>query len=224
MIQDIPLHIHLLFYFSLILSIILFVLASQKKRDVFIILLAWVIIQSVISITGFYTNSNVLPPRFIFLVLPPLLVILLLFFTQKGRKFLDGFNPKLLTWVHIVRIPVEVVLFWLFLEKLIPELMTFEGRNFDIIAGITAPVIAYLGYHTRNFGKPVLLVWNFICLGLLLNIVVNGALSVPFPFQQFGFDQPNKAMLYFPFTLLPGCIVPIVLLSHLTTIRHLLKR
>jgi glycerol-3-phosphate acyltransferase PlsY len=58
---------------------------------------------------------------------------------------------------------------------------------------------------------------------LLLNIVVNAVLSLPYPFQQFAFDQPNVAVLYFPFTWLPCFIVVIVLYSHLAAIRKLLK-
>jgi hypothetical protein len=38
----------------------------------------------------------------------------------------------------------------------------------------------------------------------------------------FAFDQPNIAVLYFPFNWLPSCIVPLVLLSHLAAIRQLL--
>jgi hypothetical protein len=68
-----------------------------------------------------------------------------------------------------------------------------------------------------------MLAWNFICLGLLFNIVINAILSVPTPFQKFGFDQPNVAVLYFPFTWLPACVVPLVLLSHLASIRILLQ-
>ncbi|HVF96549.1 MAG TPA: hypothetical protein VM871_04480, partial [Flavisolibacter sp.] len=39
----------------------------------------------------------------------------------------------------------------------------------------------------------------------------------------FAFDQPNIAVLYFPFIWLPSFIVPVVLLSHLVCIRQLLK-
>jgi hypothetical protein len=68
------------------------------------------------------------------------------------------------------------------------------------------------------------LLWNFICLGLLVNIIVNAVLSAPFPFQQFGFSQPNIAVLYFPYVWLPCGIVPLVLLSHLAVIRQLSKK
>jgi hypothetical protein len=60
-------------------------------------------------------------------------------------------------------------------------------------------------------------------LGLLINIVVNAALSAPSVVQQFAFEQPNIAILYFPFNLLPAVIVPLVLFSHLAAIRQLLR-
>ena len=102
--------------------------------------------------------------------------------------------------------------------------MTFEGRNFDILAGITAPLVLYYGFVKRKLGNTFMLLWNVICLLLLLNIVVNAILSAPFPFQQFAFDQPNVAVMYYPFVWLPCFIVPVVLFSHLVLIRRLLKK
>jgi hypothetical protein len=68
------------------------------------------------------------------------------------------------------------------------------------------------------------LAWNIICLGLLTNIGVNGFLSAPSPLQKLAFDQPNIALLFFPFSWLVSFIVPIVLLGHLISIRQLLKQ
>ena len=123
----------------------------------------------------------------------------------------------------MVRIPVEIVLFLLYVNKAIPKLMSFEGRNFDILAGLTAPLVFYFVFISKQFSRKLFLAWNIICLGLLVNIVINAVLSAPFPFQQFGFEQPNIAILYFPFVWLPCCVVPLVLLSHLSVIRQLLK-
>jgi hypothetical protein len=93
--------------------------------------------------------------------------------------------------------------------------MTFEGRNFDIISGITAPLIYYFGYHQKVLSNKLMLTWNILCIGLLLNIVINAVLSAPFAFQQFAFEQPNIAVLYFPFNWLPSLVVPLVLFAHL---------
>ena len=112
----------------------------------------------------------------------------------------------------------------LFLQKTIPVNMTFEGRNFDILSGITSIIIYYLGFPKNKVNKKLLLIWNCICLYLLLNIIFNAVFSLNTPFQKFGFEQPNIALLYFPFVLLPTCIVPIVLFSHLASIRILIKK
>jgi len=117
-----------------------------------------------------------------------------------------------------------VILLNLSMQKLVPQLMTFEGRNFDIISGITAPLVYYFGFVKPKLGRKTLLVWNFICLALLLNIVINAVLSIPSPFQKFAFEQPNIAVLYFPFVWLPCCVVPIVLFAHLTAIKQLLNK
>jgi hypothetical protein len=222
--EQLPVYVSVIFALTALVSVFIFYKAANNSTAALIILLSWLILQSVVSRTGFYTITDTLPPRFIFLVFPPLLFIIVLFATKKGRAFLDGLNIKTLTLLHIVRIPVELVLFWLFLAKTVPELMTFEGRNFDILSGLTAPIIYYFGFVKLKMNRKIILLWNFICLGLLLNIVVNAALSAPSPIQKFAFDQPNIAVLYFPFIWLPCCVVPLVLLSHLASIRQLLKQ
>lgn len=187
--------------------------------------LGWMLLQSGIALTGFYTVTQALPPRlFLFLLWPALLAIIIVFNTHKGQQWIDSLNLRWLTYLHVVRIPVELTLYVLFTYKMVPELMTFEGRNFDILSGITAPVIGYLGYTKRLLSPKTLLAWNLICLALLINIVGNAILASPFPFQQFAFNQPNIAIFYFPYVLLPGFVVPVVLFSHLVSIRRLLKQ
>ena len=165
-----------------------------------------------------------MPPRLMLAIMPPMLGILLLFLTKKGGNYIDGMDIKLLTALHIVRIPVELVLFWLFIYKAVPQLMTFEGRNFDILSGITAPFIYYFGFIKKMLSTQILVIWNFACLILLFNIVIHAIFSAPFPFQALAFDQPNVGVLYFPFVWLPCCAVPLVLLSHLATLRQLIKK
>jgi len=221
--ENLPIYISLVFGLTTLITLALFYIASRNSRNSLIILTVWLILQSIIGLTGYYTETDTFPPRLFAIVLPPMLAILVLFNNSKGKQFLDKFDVKILTILHIVRIPVEIVLYWLFVHQTVPELMTFEGRNLDIISGLTAPIIYYFGYIKKQISNKVILMWNFICLILLFNIVINAALSAPFQFQQFALDQPNIAVLHFPFNLLPGFVVPIVLFSHLVCIRQLLK-
>ncbi len=222
--ENLPFYLPMAFLLTTGLAIWFLYRASRQSKAVALVISVWLTIQSLLALTLFYTNTHAMPPRFIFLILPPALLLLGLLLTQKGQQFLNKFDPAVLTLLHVVRLPVELVLLGLAVHEAVPFLMTFEGRNFDILSGLTAPFIYYFGFVKNQFPKTVLLLWNFICLGLLGNIVVHGVLSVPSPFQQFAFDQPNVALLYFPFNLLPAVVVPLVLFAHVVTIRQLVMR
>lgn len=222
--HDLRLYIPIVFGLTTLLTVFIFFKASNNSFATLFILLGWLLLQAFVTLSGFYTSTKGIPPRFILLGLPALITIILLFILPKGRQYIDSLDPATLTLLHTIRVAVELVLFWLFINKTIPQLMTFEGRNFDIISGLTAPLIYYFGFVKKRLSKTVILIWNVICVGLLANIVINAILSAPFSFQQFGFGQPNIAVLYFPFTWLPCCVVPLVLLAHLATIRQLLKK
>jgi hypothetical protein len=221
--NNLPSYISLVFIGTTLLTIWLFFRAATYSKTTLIVLLSWTVLQSVVTLSGFYLDTQSVPPRFIFLIAPALLLFVALFNSAKGKTFFDNLSLEKLTLLHTVRVPVEIVLFWLFLQKTIPQLMTFEGRNFDILAGITAPIVYYFVFVKQTVSKKMLLVWNFACLALLFNIVINAILSAPVPFQQFAFDQPNIAITYFPFSLLASVVVPLVLLAHLVAIRQLLN-
>ena len=221
--ENIPIYISIVFVGTTFLSVWLLYRASGRSRAVIALVALLLLGQGSLALTQFFTITQAVPPRIVFLLLPPTVLIIALFSTRWGRAWLDRFDTRWLTILHVVRIPVELVLFWLALNRVVPTLMTFEGRNFDILTGLTAPLIYYFGFVKARLPKKVLLAWNLLCLGLLINIVVNGILSVPTTFQKFAFDQPNIALMYFPYVFLPGFIVPTVLLSHLTAIRQLLS-
>jgi len=221
--ETLPTYISIVFVLTASLTLLLLYKAGGNSKPLIVITLLWLALQAVAGLMGFYTVTKGTPPRFALLLVPPVVFIGMLFLTKKGRAFVDGFDVKTLTLLHIVRIPVELTLYWLFLHKAVPQIMTFEGRNFDILCGLTAPIIYYFGYVKNVFGRKILLGWNIICLLLLANIVVTAVLSAPFPSQKFGFEQPNIAMLYFPFVWLPCFVVPAVLFAHLVTIRRLVK-
>ena len=45
-----------------------------------------------------------------------------------------------------------------------------------------------------------------------------GLLSAELPIQQLAFDQPIKAIAFFPYILLPAVVVPLVIYIHLSDI------
>lgn len=223
MLADLPTYLYLIFGFSVIYVWYWLYKASNKNKTYVLITAGWILLQSILGSIGFYQNPIENPVAFALLIPPTLILIVTLFLTQKGKNFIQNLDLESLTLLHTVRIPVEIGFLWLFTAGLIPELMTFEGKNFDIIAGLTAQIVYFLYFKKALISKKVLLLWNIVMLGFLLNIVVNALLSAPLPFQQFAFDQPNIGILYFPFNLLPSFIVPAVLFSHLVAIKKLLQ-
>ena len=194
-----------------------------KKRTSYLLLgcLLWLSFLFVLAQNSFFLELQTVPPRFLVAVLPPFIFIAVVFLSRQGRQFMDGLSLRHLTWVHTVRIGVELLLFQLFVVGQIPKIMTFEGRNWDILAGLTAPMMVFMVFQQKKWSFKVLLVWNIISLGLLINIVTTAVLSAPFPFQQLSFEQPNVGVLKPAFIWLPGFVVPVVLFSHLAAIRRL---
>jgi hypothetical protein len=222
--ENVPVYISVVFGLSTAGAVGAWYRASNRSGRTLGLLLLWLLVQAAIASTGFYTVTDGVPPRFLLLVAPPMLTIIALFATTRGQAYLAGLRMETLLLLHVVRIPVELVLYWLFLHRAVPQLMTFEGRNWDIISGVSALVIYCLLKMRRSVSTNLLLLWNVGGLALLLNIVVNAVLSAPSPFQQFAFTQPNVAILHFPFVWLPSCVVPLVLLAHMAAIRQLLAK
>ena len=222
MIPHLPAYITVIFLLTVALALFFLWKASLSVPAVLVPLL-WMVVTGIAAYRGFFLHLSGMPPRIAFAIVPMLVLIVLQLTTKKGQRFTGSLDMRTLTLLSIVRVPVELCLYWLSQHKAVPELMTFAGRNFDIISGLTAPLIffaCFKGGELRN--KKLLLAWNIMALILLLNIVINAILSLPLPFQQFAFDQPNIAVLYFPFSWLPSFIVMLVLFSHLVMIKRLL--
>lgn len=223
MIENLPNWLNILFIVATVFTLVMFYIANGKPKRLILILIGWTILHSVLSYRGFFLDILAIPPRFTFVLFPTTLLIIY-GLNKKSRVWLyENKNLEVSTLLHTVRIIVEIILYYLFLHNMVPELMTFEGINFDILAGISALFIGIL-FILGKINDRILLYWNFIGLGLILFIMFNGILSSELPFQLFAFDQPNRAMTYFPFVLLPAVIVPIVIYSHISDILVLLHR
>ena len=221
--ENLPLYVSVIFVITTLITVFLFWRLTGKSRLVVFVSAVWLALQGIIASTGFYTVTDSLPPRLLLALAPGIVFIIIIFSNKKGREWLDRMELNNLTLIHLVRIPVELILLWLSIYHFIPEIMTFEGRNFDILSGISALLIWYFGFYKNRLNKTVLHFWNLICLGLLINIVAIAILSAPYPFQKFGIDQPNIAVFYFPFIWLPAYVVPVVMFSHLAAILKLIN-
>lgn len=229
MIENVSIYVSVVFVLTTFLTVGIFLYAvkrgasdSTAAKILFFLLPFWLFLQAVLSVGGFYLKTDSLPPRLPFFGILPALLLIIAFLIFARKNFTASLPIKILTILHVIRIPVELVLLRLFQAGQIPQLMTFEGRNFDILSGLTVPLIYWLAFRGGGINRPLLIVWNLFALGLLINIVGSAVLTFPYFFQQFAFDQPNRAVFYFPFVWLPTVIVPIVLFCHLASLGQLL--
>src|ERR1043165_9408620 len=226
----IPIHISALFIllvFTIAFLIIITVYVSSGRANLqfeerrynmvssIIVILAWLMFTLIIAISGFLYDYKAMPPKLLLVVLPPLIFFLLLFRAKQFTDLTEQFNVFWIIYAQSFRILMEFILWLLYRYNIIPEQMTFEGRNFDILVGITAPFIAYYCFVKKTWPLKVALYWNFAGILLLLNIVIVAILSTPYPFRQFMNEPANTIVFGFPFVWLPAFVVPFALLLHL---------
>ncbi|GAB3836256.1 hypothetical protein [Hymenobacter jeollabukensis] len=164
------------------------------------------------------------PPRLLLLLPLPLLATVLLARSAAVGRLLDALPRAGLLYLQSMRVAVELVLWLLFLAGAVPRQMTFEGLNWDVLTGLTAPVVAYFCFTRRSWPWQVAVGWNVLGLALLLNIVTIALLSAPTPFRQFWNEPANVVISQFPFVWLPLFIVPVAYTSHVLSLRQLWRR
>lgn len=197
---------------------ILLLIKASKNKQVVLVYSSFAACIGIAASLHFFQNTEVTPPRFLFVLAPGVLITA--YFSWKLEV---PERVELLLLIHALRLPIELVLHSLFCQGLVPELMTYQGWNFDILSGISALILWFLHCFGVPLGRRLLLVWNVLALLLVVVIVVLAILSAPLPLQQLAFEQPNIAVLQFPYTLLPGLLVPLVFLAHFLMIKGLLK-
>jgi len=182
------------------------------------LLAVWIVVPGLLAKAGALDRYAPLPA-------PGLVVIALVTACTVGLA-LSPIGGRLAVAVPLVglvgfqsfRVPVELLLHRLFTEGLVPIQMTYLGRNFDVVSGISAAVLAaWLAGGRRSRG--LVLAWNVLGLVLLLNIIVIAVLSTPAPFRQFLAEPANRLPSMFPYVWLPTCLVQAALLGHLLVFR-----
>ena len=183
---------------------------EKRKKNLFLrtrlVLIGWTLLISALSLSGFFSDFSGVPPRFMILLVVPLITIIIVaFFSRTTKEILSHVPAAYILRLQVFRVFVEILLWALFLQNLVPIQMTFEGRNFDVLSGITAPIAAYLLVKS----KAGLFIWNILSLGLLINIVAIAILSLPTPLRFFMNEPANTIVAAFPFVWLPGLLVPL---------------
>ena len=172
--------------------------------------------------SGVLRQWDAAPPPVALLAIGLLCVTGALALTGYGRRLAFGLPLWALIAVQGFRLPLELAMHALYERGIMPEQMSYSGRNVDIVTGATALVVAFLAFAGRA-GRWLVLAWNTLGLLLVLNVVTVGILSTP-RFRLFGDDRLNVFVTYTPFVWLPAVMVVAALAGHLIIFRALSAR
>lgn len=195
---------------------------GYSRRTRLLVLLgfaAWLGLTGLLAARGLLADFKTRPPRLMLVLLPPLLLSLGLSFHPRVQAFLATVPMAWLIGFQAFRLPVEIFLWLLAGDGVAPPQMTFEGRNWDILTGLTALPAAWAWTRMPAARARIALGWNLFGLALLLNIVTVAILSMPTPWQQL---QPaNTFVAWPPFVWLPALLVPLAYSWHFFALRQL---
>jgi hypothetical protein len=186
-------------------------------------LAVWFMYAGLLGYFGVLKNTT-RPPGIAFVLAPVIAFIILLVVRFSATRWAAAAFPIwLLLGMQCFRIGVELFLHQLWIDGLVPKMLTFEGANVDIYIGATAPVIAWLSTRGRS-GLLLALIWNVLGLLALANVVIRAVLTSPGPLNMIHAEVPDQLISTFPFLFVPAFFVPLAVVLHVLAIRDIASR
>jgi len=183
----------------------------------------WMAITGWLAAKGHFLNFESLPPRILATLIPAALAISYITVSDRVKVLLNVIPRSWFINIQSFRVLMEIFLWLMYRNGLLPVQMTFEGRNFDLLIGLSAPVLANFCFVKKTWPKLTALLWNFAGLLLVTNVLIVAILSMPGPMRKFMNEPANTAVVYFPFIWIPALIVPFAYLMHILSIKQILS-
>ncbi len=143
-------------------------------------------------------------------------------FSRVGAALLAAVGPVGLIGCQFFRVPTAVFLRGMYQAGQAPVQVTYEGLNFDVFVGLTAPAMAWLVWRGK-VGSYAIWAWNGLGLLLLVEAIAIAVLSMPTEFRVFTNEPPSTFAMYAPYVWLPTVLAPVALFGHLLVLRWLLS-
>ncbi len=209
-IHELPWYVSVTLWASVVIALLFFFLSTPNKKMALASLGVWVLLVVGISLAPISLPLWALPACIILFIGISLLLPVL-------KAFLFSLEVEFLHHLHLWRLPSAFVFLWTYQAGYIELSSTFEGLNYDIVIGLTAPVIASLAFSQKMLNREILIGWNF--LGLIawviaLVLVGNDVLQKP---------PMTDLFTQLPYTFFLGVLMPMSLLSHMLSLVHLFK-
>lgn len=195
---------------------------AAARRRFMIGAAAWIGLVTSASTAGIFLPRTQGPQPFALLLVGVVVLGVVIARSSAGEALATRVPLAWLVGLQAFRLPLELAMHRAYTEGLMPVQMSYSGRNFDIVTGATAVLLAvalWLGKAPR----ALVIAWNVLGLVLLANIVGVAVLSTPMV-AYFGPDRLNVWVTWMPYTLLPAVMVLAAWAGHLVIFRALSRR
>jgi hypothetical protein len=184
-----------------------------------VLVAVWLGLTAALARTGVLMNFDRFPPPAGLLIMISFVLTTVLAFSPVGNA-LAGIPIIWLIGFQVFRVAVEIFLDWGNHAGFVPPQMTLEGRNWDILTGLSAIPMAWAA--SRGIaGRTGILIWNIAGTLLLLNVMGVAALSTPTRLFAFPGQLPNTFVAHVPYVWLPTFLVQAAWFGHLLVFRRL---
>jgi hypothetical protein len=200
-------------------------IAPERVRAALAGSLGWVALTGALAASGLLSFES-RPPTMVALLFAMFALVLVLGRSALGLRLAQGLPLALLVGFQGFRVAVELLMHRAYVEGLMPVQMSYEGRNLDIVSGLTALVVAgalWLG-GSAPWTRWLAGAWNVLGIALLANIVGVAMLSAPTPLRRFFNEPANTWVCRLPWVWLPAVFVACAALGHVLLTRRLLVR
>ena len=206
-----------IFALAIALSLPILTWRTTRRRSATFLTLGlafgWMALTGLLTLTTAFRSFEP-PPPFLITVLVGVIGVVALVLSPLGKEIVGGASLAGLVLFQGFRFPLELLMHRAYTEGLMPVQMSYDGRNLDILTGMSALILGSILLWTQ-LPKALIWIWNVAGLGLLVNVVGVAILSTPVPFRQFHNDPPNVWILDVPFVWLPMVMVTAALFGHL---------
>jgi hypothetical protein len=189
------------------------------------VVVGWVTLAILLARHGFWETHTddplTAPPRIAFGIVVPTVLGSLLVRNTTVRGWIGRIPLHVLVGVQFYRV-VGVLFLIAYAQDDMPAEFALPAGIGDILVGLTAVVVAVLllkqGEQRARF---TVLAWCALGILDLVVAVIAGFLSAPSPIQQLALDDPNAAIVSYPFVVIPTFAVPLSIILHLYVISRL---
>ena len=117
--------------------------AERRRRTVRVgaAVLAWLSVTAVIAASGVLRWFDATPPPFAVFALAVGVVGIAVSCSPLGTLLVRGLPLWVLVGFQVFRFPLELVMHQAYVEGVMPVQMSYSGRNYDILSGVTAGIL-----------------------------------------------------------------------------------